>query len=152
MLESLAIKDGIGSLKNLQVSSGSNGYISNHTIVSTATGSNIEKYYVGGPFGWDWQSANSGTVNVADYDSNRKNIIIFNNTELGKCYVLVGSSSFGTIIDIEKAPPYYSFLLDAGGTYSADTTLAPLQHMIYVPSASNISDAESMTVTVTQIY
>ena len=44
MPDSLIVKDGNGDIKSLQVNSGSYGYISNHEVVSTATGSIIKKY------------------------------------------------------------------------------------------------------------
>lgn len=151
MAESLIIKDGNGSIKSLQVDSGSNGYISNHVVVSAATGSTVAKYYTDGDNGWDWIT-DSGSISVAGYSASRRSLIIANNSEIGKCYILIGSSSFGEITNVEDPPPYYSFLLDSGGTYFADTTSAVLEHMIYVPSSSAIPDASSMTVTVTQIY
>lgn len=151
MAESLIIKDGNGAVKSLQVDSGSNGYITNHVAVSTATGSSVAKYYTGGDAGWDW-AIDSGSVPVAAYSSARRSLIIANNSDVGKCYIIVGSSSFGTIENVENPPPYYSFVLDSGGTYFADTTSAVLEHMIYVPSSSAIPDSSSMTVTVTQIY
>jgi hypothetical protein len=151
MSESLIVKDGNGSVKSLQVDSGSNGYISNHTLVSTVTGSDVSIYYTNGPSGWDWNSL-SGTVSVAALDNSRKSIVINNNSEAGKCYVIMGTSSFGVINDMETAPPVYSFLLDSGGTYFADSSTAALQHLIYVPSSSNIPTAQSMSVVVTQIY
>ena len=151
MSESLIIKDGSGDIKSLQVDSGSNGYVSNHTLISTTTASNVSIYYTGGPSGWEWSTA-SGTVNVALLDNSRKSIVINNNSEVGKCYVIMGTSSFGTITDVETAPPVYSFLLDSGGTYFGDSSTAALQHLIYVPSSSNIPTAQSMSVVVTQIY
>lgn len=150
MSQSLIIKDGNGEVKSLQVDSSSYGYISNHAVVSTATTSTITKYYTNGPDGWEWDIA-SGVVEVAAYDKDRKSLIINNNTSVGKCYVLVGSSDFGTITDVTIAPPIYSFLLDFKGVYFADTTSAVLQHAIYVPSSSNISDASSMTISVTEV-
>lgn len=153
MSESLIVKDGNGVIKNLQVNTGSDGYIiPNHVVVSVATGSIINRYFTGGLDSWDWSSAGSGSVSVAAYNPSRRGIIVTNHSEVGKCYVMVGSSSFGTIIDVESPPPYYSFLLDAGGIYFSDVVSSPLEHMIYVPSSSNIPDAASMTVTVTQIY
>jgi len=152
MSQSLIIKDGAGAYKNLQVDSGSNGYISNHTLVSTVTGSVVKKYYTNGPDGWDWQDTESGSISVANYDMSRKSLIIQNDSEVGKCYVIMGTSSFGTLQSVETAPPYYSFMLDGGATYIADTSTAALGHLIFVPSASNIPDSGSMAVSVTQIY
>lgn len=152
MSESLIIKDGNAVIKSLQVNSGSNGYIANHVAVSSATGSNINRYFTGDANSWNWDGPDSGSVSVAEYSENRRSVIISNHTEIGKCYIMVGSSSFGTITNVQSPPPYYSFLLDSGGTYFSDVVSAPLQHMIYVPSSSNIPDSSSMTVTVTQIY
>jgi len=152
MSESLIIKDGNGDIKSLQVDSGSNGYISNHTLVSTVTCSYIKTYYTDGPDGWDWNSANSGSVDVASFNQTRKGLIINNNTSVGKCYVIMGTGSFGTLTSVTSAPPSYSFLLSPGGIYFADTSTCALQHLIYVPSSSNIPNEQSMSVTVTQIY
>lgn len=149
MSESLIIKNGNGILKNLQVDSGSNGYISNHALVSTVTGSNIYSY---APYdGWDW-SSDDGVVNALPLSQNRKSVIINNNSSAGKCYVLVGSSSFGTIPDITKAPPKYSFLLDSGGAYFGDSSTSALSHIFYIPSASTLINADAITITVTEIY
>lgn len=149
MSESLIIKNGSGVLKKLQVDSGSYGYISNHALVSTVTGSNVYSY---SPYaGWDW-SSDDGVVNALPLSQDRKSVIINNNSLNGKCYVLVGSSSFGTIPDITKAPPKYSFLLDSGGTYFGDSSTSALSHVFYIPSASSLINSEAITITVTEIY
>ncbi len=150
MSQSLIVKDGNGDIKSLQVDSGSYGYISNHAIVSTATGSAIKKYYTDGPDGWEWV-VSKGVTTILGFDKDRKSLIINNNTEIGKCYILVGSNNFGTITDVTAAPPTYSFLLDPKGTYFSDTTTAVLQHAIYIPSSSNIPNSSSMTVCVTEV-
>lgn len=148
MSESLIIKDGNGNIKNLQVDSGSMGYISNHTLVSTASGSGVNLY---APYsGWDWDT--TVTVSATSHNTFRKSVIINNNSLSAKCYVLVGSSDFGTITDLEKAPPKYSFLLDSGGTYFADYTTAALEHNFFVVSASNLVDSQAVSISVTEIY
>jgi len=149
MSESLIIKDGNAAVKSLQVDSGSNGYISNHTLVSTVTGSNVYAY---APYdGWDWDT-DGGIVTALAANNTRKGVIINNNSETGKCYVLVGNSDFGTITDTTKAPPKYSFLLDSGGTYIGDSTTAALEHNFFILSSSQLTDSEAITVTVTEIY
>jgi len=148
MAQSLIVKDGNGNIKSLQVDSGSNGYISNHTLVSTVTGSNINLYY---PYsGWDWDT--EITVSAASLDSLRKGMLIANNSSDAKCYVLVGSSDFGTISDLEKAPPKYSFLLEGGATYFADSMTCALEHNFFVVSASHLTDSDAVTISVTEIY
>lgn len=145
MSESLIIKDGNSVIKSLQVDSGSNGYITNHTLVSTVTGSQVDSYAAGA--GWEW---GTGSL-IASSSISRKSIIVSNNSEAGKCYLLLGNDDFGTITDIEVAPPKYTFLLDAGGVYFGDSSTSALEHHIYVPSSS-YAGPEQMTVTVTQAY
>ena len=150
MSESLIIKDGSGVVKNLQVDSGSAGYISNHTIVSTVTGSNVIAYTPYGTPGWDW-SGDDGVVAALDANTSRKSVIVNNNSETGKCYVLVGSNDFGAIT-LGQPPQKYSFLLDSGGAYFGDHNTAALEHHICVLSSSGLVDSSSITVTVTEIY
>lgn len=150
MSESLIIKDGNGDIKSLQVDSGSNGYISNHTYVSTATNSIVSKYYTNGPSGWEWDIS-KGVVTIANFDSSRKSLIVSNNSTQGQCYILLGSSDFGTIDNVAAAPPIYSFLLEPKCTYFADSTSAVLEHSIYIVSSSNIPNSSSMTVCVTEV-
>lgn len=147
MSESLIIKDGSGIVRNLQVDSGSSGYISNHTLVSTVTGSLVNTYVYGA--GWDW-GTDSGVINVASSNNTRKTIIINNNSEAAKCYVLMGNSDFGTI-NLGEPPEKYTFLLDAGGVYFGDQSTSALEHHICVQSSS-YADFGQMTVTVTQVY
>jgi hypothetical protein len=151
MSESLIIKDGNANIKSLQVDSGSNGYISNHTIVSTVTGAILKKYYADGPDGWNWGASN-GSVQVATYNQSRKSLVISNNTPIGKCYVIMGTGSFGEISDVTLPPPNYTFLLDSGGVYFSEIETAALEHLIYIPSSSLIGEEEVMNVTVTEIY
>lgn len=150
MSESLIIKDGNGSIKSLQVDSGSNGYISNHSLVSTVTASNVLAYIPYGSPGWDW-AGDDGVIAALDTNNTRKSVIINNNSETGKCYVLVGSNDFGTIT-LGQPPQKYSFLLDFGGTYFGDHNTAALEHYICVLSSSELVDSSSITVTVTEIY
>lgn len=145
MAESLIIKDGNGTIKSLQVDSGSNGYVGNHTLISTVTASNVDAYANGS--GWNW---GTGIAQIATYNQSRKSIIVNNNSEAGKCYVLMGNSDF-SVSDNESPPGKYTFLLDAGGVYFGDSSTSALEHHIYVPSSS-YADASVMTVTVTQIY
>jgi len=148
MSESLIIKDGNGNIKSLQVDSGSSGYISNHAIVSTVTASTVNTY---SPYnGWDWNS-DSGIVSVLPYLQTRKNVIINNNSETGKCYVLIGSSDFGTVT-LGEVPEKYTFLLDSGGTYFADHNTAPLEHSFCILSSSVLTDSSAITIAVTEIY
>ena len=151
MSESLIIKNGNGDIKSLQVDSGSNGYISNHALVSTVTGSNV---YVYAPYdGWDWTNDDGVVLSLPrSTDLTRKGVIINNNSETGKCYVLIGNSDFGTITDKTKAPPKYSFLLDSGGVYMGDQSTAALEHNFYILSSSELVDSNAITVTVTEIY
>lgn len=152
MADSLIIKDGIGSIRNLQVDSGSLGYITNHTLISTVTGSSVKLYYTDGPDGWNW--GDNKTPTIADANITRKGIVVQNNSEVGKCYILMGSSgeTFGTISNITLPPSKYSFMLDSGATYFADPTTSALKHIIFVPSSSLIPNSSSMTVAVTEIY
>lgn len=151
MSQSLIIKDGNGSIKNLQVNSGSNGYISNHTLVSTVTASNVVCYAPYQTPGWNW-TTDDGDILALSYNKNRKGVVISNNSSDGKCYLLIGSSSFGTIPNITKQPSKYTFLLDAGATYFGDSSTSALDHVFYVPSASNLINAEAITIAVTEIY
>lgn len=151
MSESLIVKDGNGVTKSLQVDSGSNGYITNHTVVSTVTGSNVKSYYNNGPDGWNWDSAQSGTVVALQQAPTRKAVIINNVTETGKCYVIVGSP-FPTLTSKTAPPSKYSFLLDPGATYFGDQSTSALSHSFFVVSSSELVDASDITVTVTEIY
>ena len=73
MSESLIIKDGLGSVKTLQVDSGSNGYIPIHSIISTTTGAFVATFYPdNNDGGWDWNSELSGTSNLASFNKDRK--------------------------------------------------------------------------------
>lgn len=151
MSESLIVKDGLGAVKSLQVDSGSNGYISNHTVVSTVTGSNVKAYSPSGTTDiWNWTDQ-SGTIDALSYNSARKGIIINNVSETGKCYVIAGST-FGTLTSVSQPPPKYSFLLDPGATYFGDASTSALNHSFFVLSSSELVDSSSITVTVTEIF
>ncbi len=149
MSDSLIVKDGNGNIKSLQVDSGSNGYISNHAVISTVTGSNVTAYTPYGTNGWDWAS-DDGIVNALSHSQTRKSVIINNNSETGKCYVLLGSSDFGTVVN--GLPENYSFLLDSGGVYFSDHNTAVLEHNFCILSSSELVDYSNITVTVTEIY
>lgn len=150
MSESLIVKDGLGIVKNLQVDSGSNGYISNHTVVSTVTASTVTAYSPNAEPGWDWVS-DSGSVQALQLNNSRKGVIINNVSETGKCYVVVGSD-FGTLTSVSQPPPKYSFLLDPGATYFGDSMTSALSHTFFVLSSSELVDSSSITITVTEIY
>lgn len=151
MSESLIVKDGNGVIKSLQVDSGSNGYITNHTVVSTVTGSNVKSYYNNGPDGWDWDDVSSGSVVAVVQNASRKGVIINNVSQTGKCYVIVGGS-FPTFTSKTTPPSKYSFLLNPNGTYFGDSTTSALSHSFFVVSSSELNDSSSITVTVTEIY
>ncbi len=152
MSESLYIKDGNGTLKSLQVNSSSYGYISNHSIVSTVTTSSNTLYYTNGPSGWNWDD--NKTPTVAQFAETRKSIVIQNNSDIGKCYILMSAAggTFGEITDNTAPPSSYSIMLDSGATYFADPSTSALKHMIFVPSSSAIATSASMTVAVTEVY
>ncbi len=149
MSESLIVKDGNGTIKSLQVDSGSNGYISNHTLISTVTGSNVLAYSPG--TGWDWNDASSGSVVALSQNANRKGVIINNVSDTGKCYIIVGGA-FPTLTSKIAPPSKYSFLLNPNGTYFGDSTTSALSHSFFVVSSSELVDSSSVTITVTEIY
>ena len=169
MSESLIIKDGNGSVKSLQVDSGSNGYISNHTVVSTVTGTQLHVYtYETGsstvPFSeWNFHtSSNSGSFKILDY-AERKGIIISNNSEDTSCYLYVGGlnlvdphddypNDLFEIQDITKPPTRYMFCLEGGGVYFGDAMTSNLEHYPYIPSSSILATPGAVSINVTEIY
>lgn len=158
MSESLIVKDGNGNVKNLQVNSGSNGYISNHTVVSTADTATEGKYWPNKSGGWQWNSTVDCTVQIAGADANRKALIIHNSGSIGNCYILLRSASdttpnngFGTISNISSRPDKYTFVLEAGSTYFGDESTAALKHSLFVPSSSLLTGTDVMHVSVTEV-
>ncbi len=154
MAESLLVKDANGSVRSLQVDSGSSGYITNHTLVSTVSNTTL-KTYVPNPetdeMGWDW-TTDSGSFRVSSQNQNRKGLIIHNDSRFGKCYVAVGKNSYADLENYLDKPKTYSFLLEGGATYFADTLTCALPHAVYIPSSSTTSDLSTMTLSVTEIY
>ncbi len=156
MSQGLVIKDGNGNIKSLQVDSGSNGYISNHTVVSTATTASVNQFYYGS--GWDWDAA-SGTFLAASLDLSRKGIIINNNSTELECYLLLNSQTdssnnagFGEIESVALPPSKYTFVLNAEGVYFGDNMTCTLGHSIFVPSSSLAGNKNNICITVTEIY
>jgi len=158
MSESLLIKDGSGAAKNLQVNSGSNGYISNHTIVSSVDTASEGKYWPGKSGGWQWTSTTNCTVQIAAADIDRKAVIIHNSGSVGNCYILLRSAvdatannGFGTISPMTSRPDKYTFILEPGSTYFGDESTAALKHSLFVPSSSLLTGADVMYVSVTEV-
>lgn len=158
MSESLIIKDGNGNVKSLQVNSGSDGYISNHTVVSTVNTATEGKYWPNKSGGWQWTNTTNCTVQIADADSTRKAVIIHNSGSIGNCYILLRSSGdttqnngFDTISPMTSRPNKYTFILEPGSTYFGDESTAALKHSLFVPSSSLLTGADVMYVSVTEV-
>lgn len=169
MSESLIVKDGYGHVKSLQVDSGSNGYISNHTIVSTVSGTQLHvyTYHTGSSTiafsEWNFHtSSNSGSFKILDY-TQRKGIIISNNSENTPCYLYIGGLNIEyphddapidlfEIEDITKPPPRYMFCLEGGGVYFGDAMTSNLEHYAYIPSSSILAVPGAVSINVTEIY
>lgn len=159
MTDSLIIKDGAGSLKNLTVESGSYGYIPVHAISSSAgsgsyiTASANYPVYVTGNVSisqpisvtasfapvttvsqvsvtsFDWSTSASGTFQIAASDAARKGLSIFN----------PGSN------------PLYVVLSTAGGTKNGftlvNTSSAPSDYsLILYSSGTYVADSTNVSV------
>lgn len=140
MTESLIIKDGSGTTKNLTVESGSYGYIPVHDSYKALTGVNnvIPDYF----FQWIVDPTD-GTTTAASNDPTRKGLMIFNpgpyNIYIGLATddvtpfpLIRGFAISGT----SSAPDRYSFILYPSGTYIADSSTVSLYHGIYVITGS----------------
>lgn len=155
--QSLVVRDGNAIVRSLQVNSGSAGYIPNHSLVATAEDTDIKMYFpnpnVGlGETGWTWGTTDSNVFVAAAADSDRKGVVIHNNSSLGQIYLLLGNTTFGNNPDQSKAPVKYTALIEPGATYFGDTLTCSVAHKIYAVSGSTLTNAEAITVSVTEIY
>lgn len=167
MTDSLIIKDGAGSLKNLTVESGSYGYIPVHQIESVNNAVNIyggvqtqpasvNSYGIPYPilssyFSWVG-NPDDGTLAVALEDTSRRGLIIFNPGPYNLYIGIATDESAGTVngfvvSNTSSAPDVYSFILYPSGTYIAEDAVRNFMHGVYF-----ITGAVNPTTMVTQTF
>lgn len=133
MTQSLIIKDGNGSTKNLTVESSSYGYIPVHTmpVVTTVSQTSVTSF--------DWSTSASGTFQIVGSNTSRKGLTIFNPgpSNLYVCLSTSGGTKNGfTLVDTASAPTLYSFIIYPSGTFQADATNAGVFYGGYFISGS----------------
>jgi hypothetical protein len=117
--------------------------IANPVYVSTPPVTTVIKNYSSS---YDWTTVASGTFTLAQNNTNRKGLTIFNPGpyNLYIAYSNIANDTNGFILSsTSSAPDLFSFVLYASGTYFADNTLVGVCHGGYFISGS--SNAVFMT-------